>query len=204
MELIGSLLFVLAVGLVVAVFIARPFLRSGFAHTRTLEAAQQLEHDRSSLLAERDRLLNALQELDFDHALGKVPDEDYPLMRDDMLRAGANVLRKLEAIEGPASPGLAGASAEDRIEAVVAARRADSARTKASGTNGATIGAPDASGATVHGATAAPAAVRGDAIEELIATRKRARQESASGFCPKCGKPAQKSDKFCSKCGATL
>ncbi|RPJ39959.1 MAG: zinc ribbon domain-containing protein, partial [Chloroflexi bacterium] len=43
-----------------------------------------------------------------------------------------------------------------------------------------------------------------DELEEMIATRKRERKESAAGFCPRCGKPVQKSDKFCSKCGATL
>ncbi|MFQ5617019.1 MAG: zinc-ribbon domain-containing protein, partial [Anaerolineales bacterium] len=43
-----------------------------------------------------------------------------------------------------------------------------------------------------------------DEIEALIATRRRSRKEKSAGFCPQCGRAAQKSDKFCSKCGATL
>ena len=32
-------------------------------------------------MAERDRVINSLQELDFDFKLGKIPEEDYPVQR---------------------------------------------------------------------------------------------------------------------------
>jgi len=201
MELIGSILLVLAVGLLVAMFVARPFLQaSPTAHKRALDEVERSEHERSSLLAERDRVLTALQELDFDFALGKVPADDYPLMRGDLLRTGAEVLRRLEAFEASSGSG----SIEERIEAAVAARRADSAGRAAAQAE------PQAGTATAGSAAAGVAGGNGaarktaDPVEELIASRKRARQESAAGFCPKCGKPFQKSDKFCSKCGKVL
>jgi hypothetical protein len=199
MEIIGSLFLILALAVVVAVFIGQPFLQKSASAQRMVNgssaAVQEREHRMSSLLAERDRVLTALQELDFDYALGKVPSEDYPQQRAVLLKTGAEVLRNLDEMEedeqsrasglpargaGSATQSAAG-GAEDRIEAAVAARRAD---TSAAGTNGNGKGK--------------------DELEEIIARRKRDRKESAAGFCPHCGKPAQKSDKFCSKCGATL
>jgi predicted amidophosphoribosyltransferase len=41
-----------------------------------------------------------------------------------------------------------------------------------------------------------------DALEAIIASRRRERSEKAGGFCPKCGRPVQKSDYFCPRCGA--
>lgn len=38
-------------------------------------------------------------------------------------------------------------------------------------------------------------------IEELVYERRMEREEQTSGFCPKCGKPMQKSDLFCPSCG---
>jgi len=38
-------------------------------------------------------------------------------------------------------------------------------------------------------------------IEEMIHSRRQVREEQTSGFCPKCGKPVQKSDQFCPSCG---
>jgi hypothetical protein len=41
-------------------------------------------------------------------------------------------------------------------------------------------------------------------IEELITEHRKKNHEKMIGFCPKCGKPAQKSDQFCSRCGYKL
>lgn len=197
MEVIGSLLLIIAAALIVGLFVAQPFFNKGVKHYRGEAAAPLMrEHQRSFLLAERDRVLNALNELDFDFALGKVPQEDYPLQRAVLLRKGAEVLRKLDEI-GASVDGVgegraisASGSAEERIEAAVAARRADAGR-RAS-LNGEAV---------VQRSGNAP---RQDALEELIASRKRQRKESSAGFCPRCGRPVQKSDRFCSKCGADL
>ncbi|HEX7542450.1 MAG TPA: zinc-ribbon domain-containing protein [Anaerolineales bacterium] len=76
----------------IVLFVTRPF----FERRRVRAAESNLEL--SSLLAERERLLNTLQELDFDQTLGKIPAEDYPAQRAALLQKGAEVLRQLDAI----------------------------------------------------------------------------------------------------------
>lgn len=201
MELIGSILLIAAVTLVVGLFIARPFLLGESTPEESLsrDAAQEREHTRSSLLAERDRILTALQELDFDYALGKVPPEEYPAQRDALRKTGADVLRRLDEMQASGA-GPAEGQAEDRIEAAVAARRADAARIGAKGDGARVETKVPASRAVASGTNGKSK----DELEDIIASRKRSRKEASAGFCPHCGKPVQKSDKFCSKCGATL
>ena len=119
MELFASILMILAVLILVALFVLQPFL-SAKPVAQKVET-DPFEHQHSTLLAERDRLLTALQELEFDHVLGKIPAEDYPTQRADLLKAGAEIYRKLDEMD-QAAPAV---SAEDRLEAAVAARRAD-------------------------------------------------------------------------------
>ena len=173
---IASILLILAVAVLVAMYVSRPF----FSRTPVVKTvdADPRERELSALLAERDRLLTALQELEFDQALGKIPAEDYPEQRAALLAAGAEVYRKLDEMEETAPA----ASAEDRLEAAVAARRADAVRTGQ-----------------------APIPPRpSDDLEARIAARRSQRQEKSAGFCPGCGNPVQKSDRFCPRCGKTL
>jgi hypothetical protein len=205
MELIGSLFLVLAVALVVVIFVMQPFVkRQELPAAAEQKAAHQQDHQRSALLAERDRVLTALQELDFDNAMGKVPAEDYTEQRAALLHRGADVMRRLDS--NSANPGSADAM-EARIEATIASRRADSATAEAAVAVAAAGGAASAAGAATAGAATAVVVSNGgnarDELESLIASRKRQRKESAAGFCPRCGRPVQKSDKFCSRCGAT-
>jgi len=173
---LGSIMLILALALGVGIYISLPLTRH--SATEKLVASNKttddVDHKRSALLAERDRVLTALQELDFDQALGKIPAEDYPEQRSELLTSGAAVLRQLDEIE-PA--GSNGASAEDRIEVAVAQRRGELRRTASNGN---------------------------DDLEMAIAARRRERTEKTAGFCPKCGKPVQSSDIFCAHCGATL
>jgi hypothetical protein len=154
------------------------------------------EHELSHLLAERDRALNALQELDFDYTLGKIPQDDYPDQRVRLLNYGADILRQLDQIQGQGEG--AGSSGDQdtraRFEAVVAARRADVALDHGSAHNG-------GNGA---GAVSARVAAPDDNLEVMLANRRRVRQEKSVGFCPRCGGPLQISDQFCPKCGKPL
>jgi hypothetical protein len=194
MEILGSLFLIFSLAIAVALFVGRPFFNRELAQSDELtSAADSLEHQRSSLLAERDRVLMALQELEFDDTLGKIPAEDYPLQREELLRKGAFVLRELDRMQPETNSAV---SAEDRIEAAVASRRADAVQHQAGAQ-------PEMQPVAVAVAEKSGAASK-DGMEDLIAARRRQRQEKASGFCPKCGRPALKSDKFCSKCGATL
>ena len=93
----AAILFLLIVLAIIVHFVTRPFFK------RQRVQAVESSHEYSSLLAERERLLTALQELDFDQTLGKIPTEDYPSQRATLLQKGAEVLRQLDAI----SPSLA-------------------------------------------------------------------------------------------------
>jgi hypothetical protein len=177
---IGSIFLILALLLLVGVFVSRPFFSK---QENALQGETSAEdHEISALLAERDRLLNALAELDFDNALGKIPTEDYPVQRQALVAHGVQVLRRLDELQPPKSGVLV---MEDQIEAAIAARRVETSPAGVRvGANGNGIGSPD------------------DEIERLLASRRRERQEKAAGFCPQCGGPVQRSDKFCPKCGA--
>jgi hypothetical protein len=176
---IGAIFFILAVITLVGMYVGQPFIQ------RRGRRATQEDHVVSALMAEYDHAVNTLQELDFDNALGKVPAEDYPRQRAELLAKGADLLRKLDAISLPPSPNGKGAveeskNAEKRIEAAVATRRAD------------------ASGST------AAVMLDDDDLESMIASRRKTRKEKSAGFCPKCGKPVMVSDRFCPSCGKAI
>lgn len=116
----GSLFLILALALATALFIGRPFFEQGPAKAGALAAQQAVrpeDQQRSALLAERDRLVSAVKELEFDQALGKIPAEDYPVQRAALLQAGAEVLRQLEAL--PAAPTAAHGAAAARPEGLL-------------------------------------------------------------------------------------
>lgn len=114
---IGAIFLILAVLILVGIFLAQPFKER---RSRNITSE---DHELSSLLAERDRLLTALQELDFDHTLGKIPAEEYPSQRADLLKRGAEILRQIDTLNGVGET----RTAEDRVEAAISARRADAA-----------------------------------------------------------------------------
>lgn len=172
MEL-GAIFLIFAVVVLVALFVSRPFLESRRALVVSVE-----EHELSSLLAERDRLITALQELDFDHVLGKIPAEDYPNMRVALLGQAAEVLRHIDEHEPQKASAV---DAESRVEAAIAARRADASAQKAP-----------------------TSALSDDDLDDLIATRRAQRKEKSGGFCPNCGKPVLRSDRFCPACGKSI
>jgi hypothetical protein len=181
---IGSIFLILGLLIIVSLYISRPFFE------RKAVMVSPEEQELSALLAERDRMLNALQELDFDYALGKVPEADYPAQRTAMLQRGADILRQLDAYQTEAPS----ENAEARLEAAIASRRADARSLSSTSSNG--NGTKTAPGLAVAAAD--------DDLEILLANRRRARSEKSAGFCPRCGGPVQKSDRFCPKCGVTL
>jgi hypothetical protein len=196
---IGSLLLILALVILVGLFVARPL----FDRKAEVVAppSRQSDHQRSALLAEHDRILNALQELDFDHALGKIPEEEYPTQRALLLQQGAEALRQLDELQLQAPT----QDAESRMEAAIAARRADAPQAGGE----LTLGKAGKDGAAtqaeaVLGTPVTTAASLDDDIEAQLAARRRARQDRSAGFCPQCGRPIQKSDRFCPRCGKNL
>jgi hypothetical protein len=164
-----AIFFSLAVLILVGIYLYAPFME------RRARRVTEEEHELSALMAERDRVINSLQELDFDFRLGKIPEDDYPVQRSTLLQKGADILRKIDSLAPQATSSQ---DTEARLERAIAARRAD------------------ASLATVE--------VTDDDLESLISSRRKSRTNKSAGFCPKCGKPVMVSDRFCPSCGKSL
>jgi hypothetical protein len=189
---IGSLLVILALLLLVGLFISRPLLER--KEIRITSADILEDHEHSALLAERDRILTSLEELDFDYAVGKIPAEDYPILRRTLVQKGADVLRALDKYESEVPE----QEIDTRLESAIAARR----------TMPAGVTDPSA-GDEPYEESSLPARASNhiqvdDEIETLIATRRRQRSDKSAGFCPQCGNAVTQSDRFCSKCGTAL
>jgi hypothetical protein len=165
---LGSIFLILGILILVLLFISQPLAQ----HKAT--AISEEEHEYSALLAERDRVINSLQELDFDHTLGKIPEGVYPSQRAILLHRGAALLRQIDEYHGLNNDDNMVARLESEIET----SRVEPADT---------IKAPI-----------------DDELETMIANRRRAREERSGGFCPQCGNPLKQSDRFCPKCGNPL
>ncbi len=164
-----AIFFSLAVLILVGIYLYAPFME------RRARRVTEEEHELSALMAERDRVINALHELDFDFKLGKIPEEDYPVQRSTLLQKGADILRKIDSLapQATSSP-----DTEARLERAIAARRAD--------------------------APLARIEVTDDDLESLISSRRKSHTKKSAGFCPKCGKPVMITDRFCPSCGKSL
>ena len=168
---IGSILLVLAVVILIGIYLYAPFTM------RARRARLNETHEVSALKAERDRVINSLQELDFDFNLGKIPTGEYPDQRAALLQKGADILRRLDELAPVASSTV---NPEARIEKATAAGRADA------------------------GAKTPIIADNDDELESMIAARRKEHKSKSAGFCPKCGKPVLVTDKFCPSCGKSL
>ena len=104
-----SIFLALGITVFVALYLYAPLL-DGRARRVTAE-----EHELSTLLAERERTLSALQELDFDYKLGKVPEEDYPTQRANLLQKGAAILKRLDELTPQTSHSIKDADIERAI-----------------------------------------------------------------------------------------
>lgn len=185
---LGSIFLILALLVAVIIFVSRPLFNK-FSETDRMVGSYD-DHVLSSLMAERDQILDAIQELDFDHALGKIPNGEYPIQRQMLLDRGIEVLQTLDDAtnEDVLTENASAADISSQLEAAIATRRQifQDAKTGTPAQSETRSIDPD------------------DNLEYLIANRRRERKEKAAGFCPKCGGPVQKSDQFCPKCGYQL
>src|SRR3972149_1670233 len=124
---IGSLLIFLALLVLVALFVARPLLDIG-------EEESILDSEASQWLAERERVLDALAELDADGKMGKIPEEIYAEQRELLMAKGEAAFQELEKAD-KVSPRKgrqkqAKKSPSDDLERMIAAYKANRARRK--------------------------------------------------------------------------
>ncbi len=87
---LGSILIILTLVLLTVTFITRPLIE------QKVVCGIEEDHRLSTLQAERDHVLDALQELDMDHAMGKVLLDDYQMQRGALLSRGANILKTID------------------------------------------------------------------------------------------------------------
>lgn len=114
----GSILIGLALLVLAVPFVAGPLLREKSA---TRFAGKLPVEPSEAPTAQREQVLVALRDLEFDHKLGKVADEDYAALRAALLTEAAAMLEAEDRH---------GAAIEAQIEAEIRARRS---RQKASG-----------------------------------------------------------------------
>ena len=171
MEIVVALMG-LTMAVIVAAYVAALFT----ARSRVIAAPE--ESLREKLQAERNTVLTALRDLDFDFQTGKLAEADYRVTREKYAARGVEILKELDAL---GDDGESPAAAEDEIEAAVQARRA---------------------------AKVMPSALKEDDIEAAIRARRQsargAPQSTLRAQCPKCGRPIDPSDRFCARCGAAL
>jgi hypothetical protein len=172
MEIATSLLFLVLVIIPVILFITQPL-------TRRWRKVQEGNQTLSTLLAERDHVLNAIRELDFDNSLGKIPVEEYPGQRDTLVRHGAEILKQIDKITPQQGSNPISSTAKgDAVEAFLSARR-------------------NQTGGKIN-------ISRGDRADSLIEQRRKVVMARANQHCPHCGKPVLGSDLFCPSCGKSL
>ena len=117
---IGSILIGLALALVVGAYIGMPILtKSG--KTITVE-----DRRLSELQAQRDRILNRVQELDMDFTMGKIIEGDYKAERQGLMQRGAEVLKAIDMLVGSSPSQVFQNAPVDEIEAAVARIRGKS------------------------------------------------------------------------------
>mgnify|MGYP001195538496 CR=1 FL=1 len=79
------------------IVIMRPFLEDMDGESLPQEVYPELD----SLLAEKERLLSAIEELDRDHQLSRISDDDYSNSRERLVHQTARVFQKLDQIQLP-------------------------------------------------------------------------------------------------------
>ncbi len=79
---------------VVALFVVWPLLERRPA----APSAKHVGDEVADLISRRDTLYRELADLDFDHRLGKIDDEDFDQQREDYLDEAALVLDRLDSV----------------------------------------------------------------------------------------------------------
>jgi rubrerythrin len=88
----GTLLFGLALFILIALIVSLPLVGRKRPAVRPTSRREVLERERESVVRE-------IRELDFDYRTGKVSDEDYKRLREARVAHGAALLRELASLE---------------------------------------------------------------------------------------------------------
>jgi len=116
----SSFLIVLGIFVIAGIIIVRPFLVEQNISTPVVPK----KYD--SLLAERERLLSSIEDLDLEHDLQKISSQEHSRNRDILLSQAAQVLVQLDKLEKKIPKNMRVSSPvenEDDLEAMIDTRR---------------------------------------------------------------------------------
>ncbi len=130
---------------------------------------------------QREAILTALRDLDFDYEVAKITEEDYSLLRPSLLAEAAAVMSQTPIRETTAEPNL-----DDWIEAQILAVRRN-------------LHSPATS--SVQPDLACAACGRPACSSDVYCTGCGTRLQQD---CPECGSPVRTTDRFCAGCGVEL
>jgi hypothetical protein len=192
----NSIVFVVLAAILIGgafYLVALPVLQH--ARRVTAPSSLTLEQERlDDLLANRDAAFQALRELNFDHRVGKITDEDFVEFEDHLKRNAAESLRALDEWEGEAGDDL-----DQAVEWAVQARKqgltgeADEDRPSVNdGRICSKCDRPASAGDRFCGGCGAP-------LPDSAPP-----QPASTLACPTCGHPRRAEDKFCAGCGQQL
>jgi hypothetical protein len=159
--------------------VAYPILSKGSAAKPATSAQESLDE----LLGQRDAAMQALRELNFDHRMGKISDEDFLIFEAGLKHNAADTLRALDEWEAQTQDDL-----DQALDREVAARKS---QLVSGGRTCPSCGRPagDEDRFCAICGTALAAAPEPDAMA------------SEGVVCSKCGRPAAPEDRFCGGCG---
>ena len=162
--------------------VAYPILSKGSATKPATTAQESLDE----LLGERDAAMQALRELNFDHRMGKISDEDFAVFELNLKQHAAETLRALDEWEAQTEDDL-----DQSLEREVAARQSQ----------------------LIAGGRACPSCGRPAADDDkfcaicgaaLVGCACTGRFAARGIVCAKCGRRADPDDRFCAGCGQAL
>ncbi len=88
---IQSIFLLLGITVLVLVYLFKPLVSKNLI-------VNSDNREYSQLVAERERIINILTELDFDQKLGKIPDDDYASQRAELVSRGGIIMEKIDLL----------------------------------------------------------------------------------------------------------
>lgn len=193
---IGAILFSLAMILLVAAYVLQPLAGSGRGGYR--DSSREL----SALEAERDRVLDSIQDIDVDHSMGKVSEEDYQRQRHVLAVEGAEILKSIDEVQLSPDAEPRRKTPEMELEAAVAQLRGKSSVTSMELETSVTEAGRESSVASSElEAAVMETRGKGSAASPQIAQNA---SDPIEEPCPTCGERILHGDRFCSNCGEAL
>ena len=178
------LFIVLAILLTAAALlaVAYPIL----SRSSTSKPASTAQESLDELLGQRDAAMQALRELNFDHRMGKISDEDFAVFELNLKQHAAETLRALDEWEAQTDVDL-----DQSMEREIATRKSQLSSGARACPSCGRPAADDDKFCAICGAALVDAPAPVVLPPESIA-------------CTKCGRRADPADRFCAGCGQAL